>query len=175
MKNIPTDKQLIPGETNTISQKKHWKTWNKAVKITFTTDGVHLHTPLGDWCTQGEPSQRWQTYKDASDDLFVSPTGIHKTWMRHPLVASNKRACLIYNSTGTPATPPERATRISLRSRTEKTLIFGNSFTQEVHLRHPMEPQEEPDNAAMARPIGDDGRFMGDLADLGQALQDGTL
>ena len=57
---------------------KHWKTWTKAVKTTFTTDGVHLHTPLGDWCTQGEPSQKWLTYEDASDDLFISPTGVAK-------------------------------------------------------------------------------------------------
>ena len=28
---------------------KAWKTWCTALKTTFTTDGTHLHSPLGDW------------------------------------------------------------------------------------------------------------------------------
>ena len=105
----------------------------------------------------------------------MAPNGKQQTWMRYLLVGYNKRGCFIYNTKEKPANPPKEATRISLNSQSERTLIFGNSFTKEVNIRNPMRLQEEPDVAAMHRPIGDNGRFTGDLDDLGQALQDGTL
>ena len=105
----------------------------------------------------------------------MAPYGRHKTWTKHTLVGYNKRDCLIYNSEGVPANPPKEAIRISLRSQSEKTLIFGNSTTKEVNIRRPMRRQEEPDSEAMEHPMGNDGRYTGDLADLGQALQEGTL
>ena len=70
----------------------------------------------------------------------------------------NKRDCMIYNSKGTASNPPKKATRI-----------------YEVNIQHRMQKQEEPDREAMARPIGNDLRFTGDLDELGETLQNGTL
>jgi len=74
--------------------------------------------------------------------------------MRPLLVGYNKRDCLIYNTKGTSANPPKEGMRISLRSQSERILIFGHSFTKEVNIRNPRRLQEVPDIEAMHRPIG---------------------
>ena len=136
---------------------------------------MHLHTPLGDWYTTGEASQKWRTYKDQADNLYMAPQGSQTAWTKHTLVWSNKRDCLIYNKTGVPDNPPKTGTRISLRLQSERTWIFSNSTAKEVNIRQPMHWQEEPDREAMARRLGEDARFTGDLNDLGEALRNGTL
>ena len=87
--------------------KKAWKTWCTALKATFTTDGTHLHSPLGDWSEENPPSQKWLTYKD-KESLFMTPLQQGKTWTEHKLIGINKSQGLIYNTKALPASPPKR-------------------------------------------------------------------
>ena len=128
--------------------KKVWKIWSAALKTTFTSNGTHLHTPLGDWLDT-TPSQQWTTYKDTQNFLYIAPTKIGSTWTAHKLIGINSTEGLLYNPTGTLSSPPKRAVKISLRSRTAHTLIFSDSTNKEVLLR----PQERADTTDNSRAI----------------------
>ena len=53
--------------------RKSSKTWYTALKTTFTIDGIHLHTLLGNWCKNNSLSQNWTNYKDKEDKLYMTP------------------------------------------------------------------------------------------------------
>jgi len=118
--------------------KKAWKIWSAALKTTFTSNGTHLHIPLGDWFDT-TPSQHWTTYKDTQDNLYIAPTKIGSTWTAHKLIGINSTEGLLYHPKGTPCTPPKQAVKISLQSSTAHILIFSDSTNTEVFLR----PEEQ--------------------------------
>ena len=109
--------------------KKAWKTWSAALKTTFTSNGLQLHTPLGEWCDTIQ-SQMWPTYKDTEHTLYMAPTQIGATWTAHRLIGINATQGLMYNPKGIPRSPQKKTVKISLRSRTFHTLIFSNSITR---------------------------------------------
>ena len=115
---------------------KYWKIWTKALKVTFTTDGLTLRTPLGDWFPNINVSQNWTTYRDIdTDTLYMSPHYATKTWTAHKPVSANGRTLIYNHKPREPCSPPKKGVKISLQSQTQYTLIFTNSCTIPVNLR----------------------------------------
>ena len=90
--------------------KKAWKTWSTALKTTFTSNGTQLHTPLGEWCDTIQ-SQKWPTYKDTEDTLYMAPTQIGSTWTAHRLLGINSSQGLLYNPSGISSSPPKKSSQ----------------------------------------------------------------
>ena len=170
----PHRKSAYTWRGQNVMNNKAWKIWSVALKTTFTSNGSQLHIPLGDWCDTKQ-SQKWTTYKDTEDTLYMAPTQIGATWTAHRLLGINATQGLMYHPRGVPISPPDNAVKVSLQSSTSQTLIFSDSTNKEVPLKRRGREALLDNSRAVERITGSSCQLQGNLRELGAALENGTL
>ena len=86
---------------------KHWKTWSKSLRATFTTDGTKLKNPLGNWDTTRPEAQEWKTYRGTYNNVMYMKSGLNAQWTQHKSLYKTQTTIIYENIKGPTLQPPK--------------------------------------------------------------------